>query len=128
MGLSERDEKFCRIYIANNFNAVEAYQATHENANIETCRSNGYRTLKRPAIKARIDELLKEAYEAACLTPERLALKLRDMCFAAKDDEYYTPNIQLKALDLLQKQLGVQKQQIKAEVDNAVTINVGIEE
>ena len=50
------------------------------------------------------------------------------MCFAAKDDEYYTPNIQLKALDLLQKQLGVQKQQIKAEVDNAVTINVGIEE
>ena len=128
MGLSERDEKFCRIYIANNFNAVKAYQATHENANIQTCRSNGYRTLKRPAIKARIDELLKESYEAACLTPERLALKLRDMCFAAKDDEYYTPNIQLKALDLLQKQLGVQKQQIKAEVDNAVTINVGIEE
>lgn len=128
MVLSERDEMFCREYIANNFNATAAYRATHEKASIDTCKSNGYRTLRRPVIKERIKELTEEAYEDACLTPERLALKLRDMCFAAKDDEYYTPNIQLKALDLLQKQLGVQKQQIKAEVDNTVTINVGIEE
>lgn len=128
MGLSERDEMFCRAYIANNFNAAAAYKVTHKDASVDTCKNNGYQVVKRKAIKERIRELTEEAYEAACLTPERLALKLRDMCFAPKDDRYYTPNIQLKALDLLQKQLGVQKQQIKAEVDNAVTINVGIEE
>ena len=42
-----------------------------------------------------------------------------------KDDEYYNAQAQLKALDLLQKQLGLQKQQIQADVSTDIVINIG---
>jgi len=46
------------------------------------------------------------------------------MGLADKDDKVYTPSIQLKALDLLQKQLGIQtnKQNITADINEQVVI------
>jgi hypothetical protein len=48
------------------------------------------------------------------------------MAFADKDDTVYTPAVQQKALDMLQKQLGLQKQ--KMDIDSTQTINVTVEE
>ena len=48
-------------------------------------------------------------------------MKLMTMAMAEKDDQYYTPAIQTKALDLLQKQLGLQQTKAKIDADvNAV--------
>jgi hypothetical protein len=55
---------------------------------------------------------------------ENVARKLIEMGFADKGDTVYTPQVQLKALDLLQKQLGVQqsKSTIDANVREQVVI------
>lgn len=55
-------------------------------------------------------------------------MKLAEMAFADKDDEIYGPSVQLKALDMIQKQLGLQKQKIDANVDQTTTITVTIDE
>ena len=55
---------------------------------------------------------------------ENVARKLIEMGFAEKGDTVYTPQVQLKVLDLLQKQLGVQqsKSTIDANVREQVVI------
>ena len=73
-----------------------------------------------------IKQLQQIEFEAACITAERIGLKLAEIAFAAKGDEDYNPNAQLKALDLLQKQMGLQKQHIEADVKT--DINITIEE
>lgn len=50
------------------------------------------------------------------------------MAFAEKGDEDYPANIKVRALDLLQKQLGLQSQKIEANVNQETTIVVDIEE
>ena len=71
-----------------------------------------------------ITSLQSEAYEAAFITAERVALKLADIAFADKDDEYYGVSAQLKALELIQKQLGLQQQKIEADLHNDIIINI----
>jgi hypothetical protein len=53
-----------------------------------------------------------------------VALKLAEIAFADKEDEAYGPTSQLKALDLLQKQLGVQHQKIEADISTDIVINI----
>ena len=52
-------------------------------------------------VKEYIRELQKERFEALNISAERVAEKLADIAFAAKDDNYYNVTAQLKALDLL---------------------------
>ena len=82
--------------------------------------------MKKPGIKEYIAELQKEAFAAACISAERVALRLAEIAFADKDDEHYSATAQLKALDLLQKQLGLQHQKIEADLHT--DINITIEE
>lgn len=123
---SQKWEAFCREYVSNGFNGSAAYSAVYPNAVDKTCRCNSYKLLQKPEIKARIDELIKEQYDALHINAERIATKLAEMAFAEKQDGIYTPTISLKALDMLQKQLGLQKQQIKQDVDLVTTIDVNI--
>ena len=44
--------------------------------------------------------------------------------FSEKGDDYYNASSQLKALDLLQKQLGVQHQKIEADLHTDIVINI----
>ena len=57
------------------------------------------------------------------ITPERVANKLAQIAFAEKGDESYNATAQLKALDLLQKQLGLQQQTINANVETTIKLN-----
>ena len=122
--LTAKEKAFCEEYVANGGNASRAYQEVYgccyEDAKRRYCK-----TFKKPDIKEYIAELQKEAFANACITAERVALKLADVAFADKDDEYYNAQAQLKALDLLQKQLGLQKQQIQADVSTDIVINIG---
>lgn len=125
--LTLKEKAFCEEYVANGGNASRAYFAaydtTKENARKEYCK-----VFRRPAVKAYIQALQKEAFDAACINAERIALRLSDIAFADKDDEYYTVSAQLKALDLLQKQLGLQRQKLEAEVKQDIVITIGEEE
>lgn len=121
--LTAKEKRFCEEYVANGGNASRAYQEVYgccyEDAKRRYCK-----TFKKPDIKEYIAELQKEAFANACITAERVALKLADVAFAEKDDEFYNVPAQLKALDLLQKQLGLQKQQIDANVATDIVINI----
>lgn len=124
----KRREMFCQEYVANGYDKSAAYMAAWNTKSPETARKRAWEIMKEPEVKARIDELIKERYDALHINAEKIAMKLHDMAFAAKDDEIYNTSVQLKAIDMLQKQLGLQKQQIKQEVEQVTTINVGIVE
>ena len=125
MALTKKEKAFCEEYVANGCNASRAYQFVYQCC-IEDARKRYCKTFRKPEIKAYIAELQKEAFEQACINAERVALKLAEIAFAEKGDEYYNATAQLKALDLIQKQFGLQKQHIEAEVN--ADINITIEE
>lgn len=123
--LTNKEKAFCEEYIANGHNATQAYLTAYGCA-YNTAHKQGYLQLRKPELKQYINELQKQAFEAACINAERVALKLGEIAFADKKDEYYNVTAQLKALDLLQKQLGLQKQKLEAEINT--DINITIEE
>lgn len=124
----EKKERFCLEYVANGYNASKAYLVAYSNSSVESAGCNASRLMKDPFVIKRIDELIHEKYLSLHINADRIAEKLAEMAFAAKDDEVYGPSVALKALDMLQKQLGLQKQKIDANVDQITTISVTIED
>lgn len=125
--LTAKQMAFCEEYVVNGYNATRAYLKAYD-CDYNTANTEGCRLLKKPHVREYVNALQKEAFEASCINAERVALKLAEIAFASGDDENYGASAQLKALDLLQKQLGLQKQKIDAEVDNKVVIKVSVEE
>jgi phage terminase small subunit len=123
--LTKKEKAFCEYYVFDNEPATQAYHKAY-GGEFSTADKCAWKVLRRPHIKEYITALQKEAFAAACITAERVGTKLAEIAFAAKDDACYTPNQQLKALDLLQKQMGLQHQKIEAEVNT--DINITIEE
>lgn len=121
--LSPKERAFCEAYV-ESYNAVDAYLAAYDTNNISTAKANSYQVLKRQRVKDYISQLQKEAFERAMITPERVANKLADIAFAAKGDENYNATAQLKALDLLQKQMGLQTQKVDANVSTEINVNL----
>lgn len=116
--LNMAQEIFCAEYVKNFGNASAAYHAafpTIKHPGPPACA-----LLKKKEIQERVKELQKEAFEAAALTPEKIGLKLNELAFG----ENVQPSAQLKALELLQKQFGLQQQSIKAQVVNDIVITI----
>lgn len=124
MALTKKEKAFCEEYVANGGNASRAYFAAYDTASIENARKAYCKVFKKPEVKEYIAALQKEAFAAACINAERVALKLADIAFADKDDEAYGASAQLKALDLLQKQLGLQHQKIEADIETSINITI----
>ena len=125
MALTNKEKEFCMEYVRNGGNASRAYEHAYQ-CPIEDARKRYCKTFRKPEIKDYIMNLQKIAFDHACITAERVALRLSDIAFADKTDEIYNISSQLKALDLLQKQLGLQKQKVEAEMQS--NINITIEE
>ena len=125
MALTNKEKAFCEEYVLNGGNASRAYEKAY-GCCIEDARKRYCKTFRKPEIKEYIREMQKVAFENACITAERVALRLSDIAFATKGDEIYNTSSQLKALDLLQKQLGLQHQ--KLEADLSTNINITIED
>ena len=123
MALTKKEQAFCEEYVNNGCNSSRAY-ATVYGCSIEDARKRYCKTFRKPEVKEYIRALQKEAFDAACINAERVALKLSEIAFTDKGDEYYCASAQLKALDLLQKQLGLQKQKIDAEINQEITITI----
>ena len=122
-GLTKKEKAFAEEYVRNGGNATQAYLFAYDCC-YDTAHKEGYRVLKRPGVKEYVTQLQKDAYAAACINAERVALKLAEIAFADKDDEAYGPSSQLKALDLLQKQLGLQHQKVEADISTDIIINI----
>lgn len=121
--LTRKEKEFCEEYVRNGGNASQAYFHAY-NTTIENARKAYCKVYRKPEVKAYIKQLQAVEFEAACITAERIGLKLAEIAFAAKGDEDYTTAAQLKALDLLQKQMGLQHQKIEADVNTDITITI----
>lgn len=126
-GITYNEEDFCKEYIANGYNATQAYLTVYD-CGYNTAQNQAYQVLKKPKVKEYIQSLQKEAFEQASINAERIALRLAEIAFADKSDPNYNATAQLKAMDLLQKQLGLQNTKIQADVDTKINISVGISE
>lgn len=122
-GLTLKEKTFCEEFVANGGNASRAYQFAY-GCSIEDARGRYGKTFRKPEVKEYIEALQKEAFAAACITAEKVALKLSEIAFAEKGDKEYNATAQLKALDLLQKQLGLQKQHIDADLHSEINITI----
>ncbi len=121
--LNEKQRRFCELYVSNGYKQGEAYLEAYGLTDMDSARASACRMLKNQKIREYITQLQKEAFEAQCINAERVATKLAEIAFAQKDDQYYTAPNQLKALDLLQKQLGLQNQKIEMSSQD-ININI----
>lgn len=128
MALTAKQKLFCEEYVANGYKPQEAYRAIFPDATDATVRSNTYVMLKRPEVKEYIQQIQKERFEALNISAERIAEKLAEIAFSAKNDEDYTASSQLKALDLLQKQMGLQNQKMEINGEQKIVISIGDDE
>lgn len=127
MGLTNKNKLFIQEYIKNNYtNATEAYMKVYE-GNQETARVQACRVLKKPEAIEYLQEVQRQAYQEAGITAERIACQLADLAFKNEGDELYGSSSQMKALDLLQKQLSLQTQKVDVDTSN-IQIEVKIEE
>lgn len=124
-GLTKKEKAFCEEYVINGGSATKAYLTAYD-CIPSTANAAGWRVLRREGVKEYIAQLQKEAFATACISAEKVALKLADIAFAEKEDEKYNVSAQLKALELLQKQLGLISNKIEADITS--TINITIEE
>lgn len=118
--LSNKQEFFIEEYLSNGFNIAEAYRKTYNTDRA----NNAYRIFNQPAVQEEVAKRLKEKHETLNITADRVMEELATIAFAQKGDKDYNANAKLKALDLLQKQLGLQTQKIQADVNTDIVINI----
>lgn len=121
--LTAKMKRFAEEYVTNGYNATQAYLVAYD-CNYNTANAEGHRLIKKPQVREYVNRLQKEQFDSACINAERVALKLAEIAFSIKGDTDYNASAQLKALDLLQKQLGIQQQNIKADVNTDIIINI----
>lgn len=122
--MTEKERKFCDIYAAQGFaNATKAYLLAY-GGGYNTANSAACKKLKKQEIKDYLAQLQKDAYEAAFITPERIAKELADVAFTDVDLREMSLANKLRALELLQKQFGLQMQKVQTEGETAININI----
>ena len=128
--LTDKNKEFAREYIANHYNGTQAYLKVYE-CSYENAVRKAWGLVHKPEVQEYIIIQLNKypnMVEALNISADRLLDELAQMAFAEKGDEDYPANIKVRALDLLQKQMGLQSQKIEANVNQETTIVVDIEE
>ena len=120
MALNTQQEMFWREFIACKYNGGKDYEKVYATKKNDSARAGAVRLMKMPEIKERISQLEKEIFEANHITPEHIDKELSEMNFGENTPQ----NIKLKALDLLQKQTGLQTQKVQADLNNNIHINI----
>lgn len=123
MALTQKNKLFIQEYIKQNYtNATKAWQTVYE-CEYSTAKVQASKALKKPEIIEYMQEFQRQQYQEAGITAERIAMELAKMAF----NEEEKATARTKALDLLQKQLGLQTQKVDANVNQEQTIEVKIE-
>lgn len=114
--MKQKHIDFCEEYLANGYNAKAAYRAIYKSKEARYA----YVLLKRPEVKEYLDTRIKELYEEKQVRAETIATELAHVAFTKDLNETITCSNKLKALELLQKQLGLQTQKMEADIKQAV--------
>ena len=122
--LTEKQRMFVDYYLSHfPYDTVAAYiYAYGDKGSNDKNRKNASQIFHMPACEEYRKQRQKEILKEMNYNAQAIAAKLMSVAMAEKDDQYYTPVRQIRALDLLQKQLGIQqtKTKIDAEVNAVV--------
>ena len=121
--LTAKQELFVQEYLANGMKLSQAYMAAYPNANEKTANKGSWKLMQMQSVKDRIRELQHERFEALGINADSIATQLKEIAMA--EDASYSER--MKALDLLQRQMGLQTQKVDASVKQTV-ISIGVDE
>lgn len=123
--LTAKQKAFCENYVSNGYKLVKAYMDAF-GSSYEVANAEQWKLMKKEPIKTYIKELQKERFEALGVSAERIAQELSKMAFAELDENNTTTS-KARALELLQKQMGLQTQKVEADI-KTTTINIDLED
>ena len=110
--MTEKQKLFAENYLANGFNAREAYySAFGENGNKQP--SYPYTLLKNKDIADYIQKRRDEIYESLNIDATRVMQEIADIAFEPRNEKNVASK--LKALELLSKNLSLQTQKIESK-------------
>lgn len=118
--LTEKQRAFVEEYLKNGYDIAQAYKSAYNTDKA----TNAYRTFNSDIVQAEIRRRLSEYWALLDITPEHVLAEIAEVAFAKKGDDFYNANCKLKALELLQKQMGLQSQKIEAELKQNIEINI----
>lgn len=110
--MTEKQKLFAENYLANGFNAREAYySAFGENGNKQP--SYPYTLLKNKEISGYIQKRREEIYDSLNIDATRVMQEIADIAFEPRNEKNVASK--LKALELLSKNLSLQTQKIESK-------------
>ena len=122
--LTAKERAFCEEYV-KSYNAYQAYMSVY-NCKPDTAKSAGWKLLYRPAIVEYIKELQQALVDRYADAASIILNELMEDIVYRDADNNHSPTW-LKSVDLVQKQLGLQKLKADIQADHTI-INVNIEE
>lgn len=120
---SDKMEKFCLAYV-ETANAAESYRIAYntENMAAATIGREGYNTLQKPQVQARLEELRKRVMERHEITVDTLLAELEDARKAALGAETPQTSAAVSATMGKAKLLGLDKKIVELTGKNGAPI------
>lgn len=119
--LTAKQKAFAEAYVMC-YNQTQAYHQAFPDASLQTCKSRASTLLHKEEVLEYVQLLQKEQWRVACVNAERIGKELAKIAFNENGDVCYKD--QMKALELLQKQLGLQNQKIEMKQE---VVEIGLE-
>lgn len=119
--LTAIQRRFLEEYI-KDYNGTRAYMRACPNVDYETAKTTACHIMKKPEAHEYLDQLEGEKFQELRINAEHIATELAKIAFM--DDEVSKKD-KMKAIELLQKQLGLQQQKITADVSTNINIEIG---
>ena len=108
---SNKAKRFLEEYVANGFNSTQAYQAIYPDASYDTARVRSCQLLKDEKCVKYLREYI-DSLNVHRATPQAVVNGICDIAF----DMSNPPDLRLKALTQLSKILGLEVQNIQANI------------
>ena len=122
-GLNPSQRRFCEEYLSNGFNANLAAQVAYPKNKDPFYFNAGYKMLENPNVSKYIHDSVNKMAADLHITAELIMKQLQGI---ALDQKAY-PKDRLKALELIQKQMGLQNQKITLQALDNLNFNVSFD-
>lgn len=119
--LTPKQRLFCERYLSNGFNASEAVRYAYPDNN-KNDTNWAYRLVQKPVIRKYIQDSITNMASDLRITAELILKELQTVAF----DKDTPAKDKLKALDLIQKQMGLQNQKLTLQSNDDLIFNVNL--
>ena len=123
--LNKKQKEFIDNYFICNFNATKAYRLTYPDG-AAYAHANAAKLKAKPHVRAEINRRLAETVGDREELANKVLFKLNEVAFEDMKSEEVPIGAQLKAVELLGKQLGLYTQKIDANVNSVVVIDINV--